>query len=58
MSAAGDEAESPTPLPAEIDEYLVHLVKERDMSPNTVSAYRRDLRDFSGYLAATKGIAV
>ncbi len=57
MSAAGDEAESPTPLPAEIDEYLVHLVKERDMSPNTVSAYRRDLRDFSGYLAATKGIA-
>jgi len=49
--------DTPTPLPVEIDEYLVHLVKERDMSPNTVNAYRRDLRDFSTYLAATKGIA-
>ncbi len=54
MTDAADEVK---PLPAEIDEYLLHLVKERDMSPNTVNAYRRDLRDFSGYLAATKGIA-
>ncbi|MBP6771897.1 MAG: site-specific integrase, partial [Gemmatimonadaceae bacterium] len=46
-----------TPLPVEIDEYLTHLVKERDLSPNTVSAYRRDLREFCTYLAATKGTA-
>ena len=46
-----------TPLPVEINEYLTHLVKERDLSPNTVSAYRRDLREFCTYLAATKGTA-
>ena len=44
------------PLPAEIDEFLVHLAKERDLSPNTVSAYRRDLREFSTWLASTHGI--
>lgn len=46
-----------TPLPVEIDEFLVHLAKERDLSPNTISAYTRDLRDFSQYLAAAKGTA-
>jgi len=58
-SAASVTDASPpqTPLPPEVEEYLVHLVKERDMSPNTVSAYRRDLRDFSTYLATLKGIA-
>ncbi len=45
-----------SPLPAEVDEYLVHLAKERDLSPNTIMAYRRDLRDFSTWLAATHGI--
>jgi integrase/recombinase XerC len=45
------------PLPAEIDEYLVHLAKERDLSPNTIMAYRRDLRDFATWLASTHGIA-
>lgn len=43
-------------LPAEIDEFLVHLAKERDLSPNTISAYRRDLREFSAWLASTHGI--
>ena len=43
-------------LPAEIDEFLVHLTKERDLSPNTISAYRRDLREFSTWLASTHGI--
>lgn len=47
----------PAPLPVEIDEFLVHLAKERDLSPNTIQAYTRDLRDFSLYLAATKGTA-
>ena len=46
-----------TPLPTEISEFLTHLIKERDLSPNTVSAYSRDLREFSGWLAATRGIA-
>ena len=45
------------PLPVEIDEFLTHLVKERDLSPHTVGAYRRDLREFSTYLASTKGTA-
>jgi integrase/recombinase XerC len=34
----------------------VHLTKERDLSPNTISAYRRDLREFSTWLASTHGI--
>ena len=29
-----------------VEEYLVHLAKERDQSPNTVKAYRRDLEIF------------
>jgi integrase/recombinase XerC len=33
-----------------IDEYLVHLAKERDVSPNTVRAYERDLREFVEFL--------
>jgi integrase/recombinase XerC len=45
-----------TALPAEIDEFLVHLTKERDLSPNTISAYRRDLREFSTWLASRHGI--
>ena len=52
-----EAAATESPLPVEIDEYLTHLIKERDLSPNTVGAYRRDLRDFSTYLAATKGTA-
>ena len=51
------EAAPTVPLPVEIDEYLVHLVKERDLSPHTVNAYRRDLREFCTYLAALKGTA-
>ena len=62
MSGAAEMPEgasaTPTPpLPTEIGEFLEHLTKERDLSPNTVSAYRRDLTEFSGWLAATRGIA-
>jgi len=46
-----------TPLPTEIAEFLVHLEKARDLSPNTVSAYTRDLREFSTWLAVTHGEA-
>jgi len=38
-------------IPDVIVEYLRHLEKERDVSPNTVTAYRRDLREFFVSLA-------
>ena len=47
---------SEMPLPTEIAEFLVHLEKERDLSPNTLVAYTRDLREFSSWLAQTYGI--
>ena len=57
MSDGGESREPEATSPIEIDEYLVHLAKERDLSPHTISAYRRDLREFSTYLAGVKGIA-
>lgn len=39
----------------EIAEYLRHLAKERDVSPNTVKAYERDLHEFATYLAGYYG---
>ncbi len=42
-------------LPPEVTEYLDHLAKERDVSPNTVRAYHRDLDDFSGFLGRYYG---
>jgi integrase/recombinase XerC len=41
--------------PPEVAEYLDHLAKERDVSPNTVRAYRRDLDDFSAFLGRYYG---
>lgn len=38
-----------------IDDYLVHLAKERDVSTNTVKAYERDLREFVEYLGKYYG---
>ena len=49
------DAPAAVPLPTEIGEFLVHLEKERDLSPNTLSAYSRDLREFSTWLAQTHG---
>jgi integrase/recombinase XerC len=34
----------------EVDEYLTHLAKERDVSPNTLKAYSRDLASFVAFL--------
>ncbi|HEU4785903.1 MAG TPA: tyrosine recombinase XerC [Gemmatimonadaceae bacterium] len=48
-----DAAESP--LPELVSDYLEHLAKERDMSPNTVRAYRRDLRDLVAFLGRYYG---
>ena len=36
--------------PSEIDDYLAHLTKERDVSPHTVKAYAKDLRYFVTFL--------
>jgi integrase/recombinase XerC len=33
----------------EVTEYLVHLEKERDVSPHTVKAYTRDLEAFTDF---------
>lgn len=46
---------SAAPPSDEVAEYLTHLAKERDLSPNTIAAYRRDLQEFSTYVATTKG---
>jgi integrase/recombinase XerD len=42
----------PPPLPLEIEEFLTWLTAEKGRSVNTVSAYRRDLRDYWRWLAA------
>jgi integrase/recombinase XerC len=39
----------------DVAEYLRHLEKERDVSPHTVSAYRRDLADFVSFLGGYYG---
>jgi integrase/recombinase XerC len=38
-----------------VADYLDHLAKERDVSPNTVRAYERDLREFVGFLGRYYG---
>jgi len=49
-----DASEEPA-LRSEVDDFLVHLEKERNDSPNTVTAYARDLRSFVGFLATYYG---
>jgi integrase/recombinase XerC len=39
----------------DVEEYLRHLAKERDVSPNTVKAYERDLSEFVVYLGGYYG---
>ncbi|HTE47944.1 MAG TPA: site-specific integrase, partial [Gemmatimonadaceae bacterium] len=38
-----------------VTDYLDHLAKERDVSPNTVVAYQRDLHDFVEFLGRYYG---
>ena len=40
----------------EVTDFLLHLEKERDVSPNTLVAYGRDLREFVGYLGRYYGV--
>ncbi len=35
----------------EVEDFLTHLEKERDVSPHTLRAYRRDLASFTAYLS-------
>ncbi len=51
---AGDD-ECPLTRPAELSDFLVHLEKERDVSPHTLRAYARDLDAFVAYLTAQRG---
>src|SRR2546430_9199904 len=39
----------------DVSDFLVHLEKERDVSPNTVTAYRRDLGEFTAYVGKHYG---
>ena len=39
----------------EIEEFLLHLDKERNVSPHTLKAYRRDLEEFFGHLTKYYG---
>ena len=54
-SAAADARAAATP--PDVDEYLRHLAKERDVSPNTVKAYERDLFEFVAFLGGYYGTA-
>jgi integrase/recombinase XerC len=46
---------SESPLPNEVSDFLTHLAKERDVSPNTVKAYTRDLTEFTTFLGEHYG---
>lgn len=46
---------SDTGAPPDIQEYLRHLAKERDVSPHTVTAYNRDLAAFVEFLGGYYG---
>lgn len=50
-------AESAIARDEHIDAFLTHLEKERDVSPNTVKAYARDLDELHTVLAQHLGIA-
>jgi integrase/recombinase XerC len=41
---------NPGPAQAQIDQYLRHLQHGRQLSPHTLSAYRRDLKEFVAFL--------
>jgi integrase/recombinase XerD len=49
---ANAPAEPAVELPLEAEDFLVHLRAEKGRSPLTISAYRRDLLRYVGFLAA------
>ena len=46
------DLDDPIELPLEVEEFLSWLVAERGRAPNTIAAYRRDLRAYCAWLAA------
>ena len=50
MSKSPPQVES-----SEVDEFLLHLEKERDVSPHTLKAYRRDLSELVEFLGTYYG---
>ncbi len=53
----GEREADDAPLAPEVALFLDHLARERDLSPHTVTAYRRDLVDFGRFLGAHYGTA-
>ena len=43
--------------PKEVTDFLLHLEKERDVSPHTLTAYRRDLEEFVKFLGKYYGVS-
>ena len=50
-----EKAEAAAAVPPDVEEYLRHLAKERDVSPNTIIAYQRDLTAFVAFLGGHYG---
>jgi integrase/recombinase XerC len=52
------DADEPNDMPAhpDIRAFLTHLAKERDVSPNTLRAYRKDLTNLETFLGAQLGM--
>ncbi len=48
-------SESDAPLAPEVADFIEHLARERDVSPNTLTAYERDLRALTTFLATFYG---
>jgi integrase/recombinase XerC len=47
--------EKPAARHPDIEAFLTHLAKERDVSPNTLRAYRKDLANLEAFLASQLG---
>jgi integrase/recombinase XerC len=54
-TAGATGASPPTPDDSAVADYLLHLEKERDVSPNTLLAYARDLRELVAFLGGYYG---
>ncbi len=52
-----DPTEDPAALPVEAEDLLLWLAAERGRAPSTLTAYRRDLRSYAGWLR-DQGLAV
>lgn len=51
LGGAAESLDEPVALPLEVEEYLSWLAVERGRAPNTLAAYRRDLRAYATWLA-------